>query len=149
MYVSDNIKDRIITFSLGSCIGVTLYDPERKIGGMIHCMLPSARIDMQKASQKPEMFVDCGLAMILQQMFDLGASRRSLRIKMAGAASVLNDNEFFKVGERNYACAKKFFEKNMLKIESEDVLGSVSRTLSLYMDSGITTVRISDKEMEL
>ncbi len=149
MYVSDSMQDRIVTFSLGSCIGVTLFDPEKKIGGMIHCMLPSARIDMQKASHKPEMFVDSGLALILQQMFDLGASRKHLIIKMAGAASVLNDNEFFKVGERNYAYARKFFAKNMLNVESEDVLGTVSRTLSLYMDSGITTVRIFDKEAEL
>ncbi|MBN2640662.1 MAG: chemotaxis protein CheD [Victivallales bacterium] len=146
MYVSESPEDRIVTFSLGSCVGVTLYDPELGIGGMIHCMLPSARMDMQKAEDRPCMFVDSGLKLILQQMFDMGVSRKRLIIKLAGAASVLNDNQFFKVGERNYIYAKRFFEKNMLPVAAESVHGTASRTLSLYMDTGITTVRILDKE---
>lgn len=149
MYISDNEKDCIITFSLGSCLGVTIYDPIRKIGGMIHCMLPTARLDMSKAADKPEMFVDTGLSLILQKMFDHGTSRSSLVVKLAGSASVLNDNMFFRVGERNYLCAKKFFEKNKIPIAAEDVLGTVSRTLSLHMATGITKVRSMNREVEL
>jgi len=146
LYISDDENDRIVTFSLGSCLGVTIYDQELKIGGILHAMLPSAKMDMTKAVERPEMFVDTGMTMMLQRFFDMGASRRNLIVKLAGCASVLNDNQFFKVGERNYLCAKKFLERNMLPVTSEDVHGTVSRTLSLHMGSGTTTIRSSGAE---
>lgn len=149
MYISDNPRDRIITFSLGSCMGVTMYDPELRVGGMIHCMLPTAKLDVDKAAARPEMFVDTGLLLMLQRLFDIGARRKRMIVKLAGAASVLNDNEFFRVGERNCQYARKFFEKNMMPVEAEDVLGTVSRTMTLYMDSGVTTVRTAGQEKEL
>ncbi len=149
MFISDNLRDRIITFSLGSCLGVTIFDPILKVGGIIHCMLPNSKLNEEKAKDRPEMFVNTGLTLMLQEFFNAGSSRRDLIIKLAGAAAVLNDNQFFKVGERNYQCALKFFEKNKLDIAAEDVLGTDSRTLSLYMATGTTTIRSYGRETVL
>lgn len=32
----------LTTLGLGSCIGLTLYDPVTKIGGLVHYMLPDS-----------------------------------------------------------------------------------------------------------
>ncbi len=62
MKIAQNREDVIVTYSLGSCVGLTLYDPVAGIGGMIHCMLPLSKIDPEKARIKPYMFVDTGVA---------------------------------------------------------------------------------------
>lgn len=149
MYVSADPGDRIVTYSLGSCVGVSIYDPVAKVGGMVHCMLPLSKIDPQKAKDKPYMFTDTGVTALLQAAFDLGASRQNLIVKVAGAASLLDKKGFFKIGERNYTVLRKILWKNNLLIESEDVKGSASRTLTLYMETGSTTVKSGGKEVEL
>jgi len=149
MYVSADPEDRIVTYSLGSCVGVSIYDPVAKVGGIVHCMLPLSKIDPQKAKDKPFMFTDTGVTALLQAAFDLGASRQNLIVRVAGAASLLDKKGFFKIGERNYTVLRKVLWKNNLLIESEDVKGSASRTLTLYMETGITTVKSAGKEVEL
>ena len=78
-------EDVIITYSLGSCIGMTLYDTEKRIGGLVHCMLPLSKIDAAKAANNPFMFIDSGVTAFLQVLFDMGAQRKTLVAKVAGA----------------------------------------------------------------
>ena len=56
MLVSKDINDTIITYSLGSCLGVTIYDPVAKVGEMIHCMLAHSKVDPQKAAKNSVFF---------------------------------------------------------------------------------------------
>jgi len=149
LYVSNNPEDRIVTYSLGSCVGVSVYDPVAGVGGMVHCMLPLSKIDAQKAKDKPYMFTDTGVSALLQQVFELGATRQNLIVKVAGAASLLDQKGFFKIGERNYTVLRKVLWKNNLLIEAEDVKGSKSRTLTLYMNTGVTTIKSGGEEVEL
>ena len=87
MKISSEPDDILITYSLGSCVGVTIYDPEIGIGAMIHCMLPLAKIDSEKSRKNPFMFVDSGLSTMLQELFNLGAVRKRMIAKLAGASS--------------------------------------------------------------
>ena len=75
--VTDRADDILITYSLGSCLGLVLYDPSVGVGGMIHCMLPLSKIDPEKAKRTPAMFVETGVPLLLQEMFDLGAKRKN------------------------------------------------------------------------
>ena len=59
--VTDNIEDEFITYSLGSCIGVTVYDETSKIGGMLHFQLPSSRLKNANPDKSPYMFADSGM----------------------------------------------------------------------------------------
>ena len=95
MKISNTRDDVLITYSLGSCIGLTLYDPVAQIGGLIHSMLPLSRIDPEKSKVKPLMFTDTGVAALLQAMFDLGADRKNLIAKVVGAASIMDDKGIF------------------------------------------------------
>jgi len=149
MFVSADPSDRIVTYSLGSCVGVSIYDPVAQVGGMVHCMLPLSKIDPQKAKEKPYMFTDTGITLLLQKAFDLGATRQNLVVKVAGAASLLDQKGFFKIGERNYTVLRKVLWKNNLLIQAEDVKGTKSRTMTLFMDTGITTIKSGGSEVEL
>jgi chemotaxis protein CheD len=149
MCVSQDPEDVIVTYSLGSCIGVSVYDSALKIGGMVHCMLPLSKISPEKALRKPCMFADTGVTLLLQEIFNLGATRNNMVVKVAGAASLLDEKGLFKIGERNYTVLRKILWKNNLLIAAEDVKGTASRTMTLYMKTGVTTVKKGGKEGEL
>ena len=149
MKLSKNSEDVLVTYSLGSCVGLTLYDPVACVGGMIHCMLPLSKIDPEKARQKPYMFVDTGVAAMLGEMYTMGAKRQNIVAKVAGAGSPLGREETFRIGQRNYTILRKFLWKNNILIAKEDVGGPKARTLYLYMGDGKTTVKSEGQEVEL
>jgi chemotaxis protein CheD len=149
MRVTNAMSDVFVTYSLGSCVGVTMYDPVAMIGGMIHCMLPMSKIDPAKAQSLPYMFVDTGVSELLTALYKLGAERNRLVTKVAGAASLLDEKGLFKIGERNYTVLRKLLWKNNILIEAEDVGGTAARTMYLYMDTGKTIIKSGGKEKEL
>ena len=149
MKLSRNREDVIVTYSLGSCVGLTLYDPLAGVGAMIHCMRPMSKIDPEKARLKPYMFVDTGVAAMLHDLYQAGAQRQNLIAKVAGAGSPLGKEETFRIGQRNYTILRKFLWKNNILIAKEDVGGSKARTLYLNMADGRTTVKSEGQEVEL
>ena len=68
--------DLIVTHALGSCLGLTVYDPVIRVGGLLHAMLPLSRINPQKALMKPFMFVDTGVPKLFQALYDVGGKYR-------------------------------------------------------------------------
>ena len=149
MIVSNNINETIITYSLGSCLGVTIYDPVAKVGGMIHCMLALSKIDQKKAAQKPAMFVDLGIPMLFKAAYELGAEKKRIKIKAAGCAQLMDPKGMFKIGQRNHTVLKKLLWKNNMLLDGEAVGQSVSRTMSLDIKTGITTIKSMGKTFEI
>jgi len=149
MKVSDRPDDVLVTYSLGSCIGLALFDPVACVGGMIHCMLPLSRIDPTKARANPHMFTDTGVPALVQALFDRGAERKRLVAKAAGAASLLDEKGMFKIGERNYTVLRKVLWKNNILIANEDVGGTIARTMYLHMADGRTVIKSKGKEWDL
>lgn len=149
MIISDNPGDVLVTYSLGSCVGVTVYDPDLRMGGMIHCMLPLSNQDPNKARSKPCMFVDSGMAALLGEMYRLGARRERLIVKVAGAGNMLDPNHRFNIGERNFTVLRKVLWKNNLMIAGEDVGGTTPRTLYLEIANGRTLIRTAGQCQEL
>ncbi len=149
MKVSSHPEDVLVTYSLGSCIGMTVYDPALRIGGMLHCMLPLSKIDQDKARANPAMFADTGVSLLLKQLSDRGEERRRLIVKLAGAAELLDAKGLFKIGERNYTIARKVLWKNDILIAAEDVGGSKARTMSLQIATGLTKLKSGAEEWEL
>jgi len=147
--ISDNENDILVTYSLGSCVGVSLYDPVENIGGLIHCMLPLSKVDREKARKNPYMFVDTGLSKMIQEMYDRGAKKKNLVAKLAGGARLLDKKNIFNVGERNIVIVRKVLWKNDILIKGMDIGGAISRTVRLYMETGKTTVRNKGEEKEI
>jgi chemotaxis protein CheD len=149
MRYSDQGSDLIITYSLGSCIGLTLFDLEKGIGGLVHCMLPLSKANIEKATINPYMFIDSGISAFLQILFDMGAQRKSLIAKVAGGAQIMDDKGLFNIGERNNTVVKKMLWKNNILISGEEVGGDIPRTLSLELATGKTFLKASGVEREL
>lgn len=149
MIVSDNPEDLIITYSLGSCVGLTLYEPRLRIGGLIHCMLPLSKIDPARAVDRPCMFTDTGVPLLLTTLLNMGAEKRNLIAKVAGAASLLDNNGSFNIGERNQVIVRKLLWKNQILIQGEETGGTKARTMSLNMETGVTLLRSGGVEYEL
>src|SRR5580692_9987731 len=90
MVASNDSSAEIVTYSLGSCLGITIYDPVKKIGGLLHIMLPDSKIDEARAMTAPYMFVDTGVPRLFHAAYNLGADRSRLAIKVAGGAQLLD-----------------------------------------------------------
>lgn len=147
--VSADREDTLITYSLGSCIGVTIWDPQVHVGGMIHYMLPESSLSPEKAKLKPAMFADSGVPTLFRAVYELGAVKKRLIVKVAGGSQLLDDNGTFNIGKRNYVMLRKIFWKNGILIDSEDVGGSISRTLRLDVGTGQVTLKTRGKETKL
>lgn len=141
--------DQLVTHALGSCLGLVVYDPIAKIGGLLHAMLPLGKINPEKAQTNPYMFVDTGVPKLFHQLYELGGEKNRLLVKAAGCGEPLGNNETFRIGERNYTVLKKLLWKNGILIESEDVGGTYSRTVYFDVVTGRTTVRCNGEEREL
>lgn len=146
--VSDNPEAEIITYALGSCIGVTAYDPVAKIGGMLHFMLPTA-FDEQKGTEKPAMFGDTGVPLLFRSLYALGAEKDRLIVCAAGGAEVLDDNGHFRVGPRNRTILRKLFWKNNILLSADETGGNISRTVRISLADGNITVRHRSKEWQI
>lgn len=142
MKVSDNPEDILVTYSLSSCIGLAIYDPIVKVGGILHYMLPESSLDGRKAEKNPYMFGDTGIPLLFKEAYRLGAKKGRLKIVVVGGSQILDQKGLFNIGKRNYTLLRKMFWKNNVMIDSEDVGGSLNRTLKLEIKSGQAWLKI-------
>ncbi len=133
-------EDVLVTHALGSCLGLMVYDPVARVGGLLHAMLPLSSINPQKARANPYMFVDTGVPMLFKTLYGLGGQKSRLVVKAAGCGKPLGNDEMFKIGERNYTVLKKLLWKNNVLLEAEDVGGTASRTVHFELSTGRTTI---------
>lgn len=140
--------DVLVTYSLGSCIGVTLYDRVLRCGGMIHALLPWSR-DSMGTVDNPMAYMDKALEKLLSTLFGQGSRRSDIVARVAGGAAMFEDRSNFRIGERNFTIARKILWKNSILISGEDVGGTISRTLYLDIETGITYVRSEGAVREL
>jgi chemotaxis protein CheD len=145
---SKNADDVIITYALGSCIGIVVFDPIAKVGGMLHYMLPESILDQNKARENPEMFADTGIPLLFKSCYNLGAEKKRMVVKVAGGASILDDTNFFRIGQKNIMAMRKIFWKNNVMINKEDTGLNYNRTVRLEMSTGKVFVRTSGGEMK-
>jgi len=149
MKVSNNPDEILITYSLGSCLGVVIYDPVARVSGLLHSMLPLSKIDPHKAMASPYMFVDTGIPVLFREACALGAEKNRIIVKAAGCASLLDEKGFFRIGERNFTVLRKLLWKNNILIEKQDIGGNHSRTISIATASGRVVIKMCGKETEL
>lgn len=149
MRVTTDRSAVLVTYSLGSCVGLTLYDDHAGVGGMLHAMMPMSTADPVKAADRPAMYTDTGVIALLQAVFDRGATRRTLVAKVAGASSGRDDSGLFRVGERNYMVLRRLLWKNDILIAAEDVGGVAARTMLLDMRTGRTVIKYASGVREL
>ncbi|MGL5269773.1 MAG: chemotaxis protein CheD [Selenomonadaceae bacterium] len=136
----------IISYGLGSCIGITMYDPVTKVGGLLHIMLPDST--QARSSENAAKFADTGIAAMLKDVLQLGASRPRLVAKIAGGAqmfSFANATDIMRVGERNAEAVKVVLAEHSIRLIAEDTGGNYGRTVQIDLESGIYRIKTINK----
>jgi len=140
--------DSLTTLGLGSCVGITLFDQVRKIGGMAHCMLPTSK---GFEGQNIAKFVDSAVVELVNQLVRTGASRTALVAKIAGGAHMFGrsqNNDMLKIGERNATAGLAILRQLSIPVKANDTGGSHGRTIELNLETGslkIKTVGLGEK----
>lgn len=145
MKVTNDIEATLVTYSLGSCIGIAIYDSVARVGGLLHYMLPESSLDQEKARKNPYMFADTGIPALFKAAYKLGAKKQRMKVIVVGASQVLDQKGFFNIGKRNDIAVRKMFHKNNVIIDYKDVGGTVNRTIKIAVNTGDIWLKISGK----
>ncbi|MBA3015654.1 MAG: chemotaxis protein CheD [Proteobacteria bacterium] len=143
MKIGTKPEEELVTYSLGSCIGVVLWDPVVKVGALLHYMLPDSSIDKDKAEMKPFMFADTGVPRMFKEIYKHGGVKERMKVYIVGGAQIMDDSGMFNIGKRNQMIIRKMFWKNNVTVAKEDVGGSVNRTVTLNVGTGHVRLKIS------
>ena len=146
MKVSNDLEVVLTTYSLGSCIGLVIYDPMVKVGGLLHYMLPESSLDGVKAKKNPYMFGDTGIPLLFKETYKLGAKKNRIKTIVVGGAQILDQKGLFNIGQRNFTLLRKMFWKNNVMIDFQDVGGNNNRTIKLGVKTGEILLKTSGGE---
>jgi chemotaxis protein CheD len=150
MKVSGRAGEMLITFALGSCLGVAVHDPVAGVGGLLHAMLPSSERHPEKALENPFMFVDTGVPRLFQECYRLGAVKERMIVRVAGACAARGAGEDrFQIGRGNVLMLRRLFRKNGVRIHAHHLGGLDCRTMWLEIGSGEVGLRMDGVESTL
>jgi chemotaxis protein CheD len=149
MMVTNDIDKTLITYSLGSSLGVLIYDPVARVAGLLHSILPISKMDSQKAIRFPFVFVDTGVNLLFREAVKLGAEKKRLLVTAVGCSSLMDEKVFFQIGERNITVLRKFLWKNNILIDKHDIGGVSSKTVKISVTDGNITVKTRGLERVL
>ena len=125
----------LITYALGSCIGLCFQDPRLRLGALLHIMLP---LNMEAGRTNPLKYADTGIRETLRQMEARGASKARITVKIAGGAKMfeVKGGNLGNIGQRNIESVHTVLRQEGIRLLAEDVGGSVARTLLFDPVSG-------------
>jgi len=132
---------KLITYALGSCIGICFYDPMIRLGGMVHIMLQN---NMEGSNSNVFKYADTGIHATLRKLEVFGGVRARMVCKIAGGAKmfeVQGNNSIGNIGQRNIETVKKVLAKEGIRVAREDVGLNYARTLLLDAETGVVLVR--------
>lgn len=135
----------IITYALGSCIGITFYDPAIKLGSLLHIMLPTRN---DQNDPKVYKYADSGIREMVRKLTAFGMVKSRTIVKIAGGAKMFDikgNTDFGNIGQRNAAMVKKILMEEKMRITSEDTGGAYARTMLLNVATGDVIIRTVGK----
>ncbi len=130
------------TIGLGSCLGLALYDPLEKIGGLAHVMLPKSHNGTVRSAK----YADHAVEMMLEAMERIGCKRHNIIAKIAGGAQIFEHMtmDFLKIGERNVEIVRSLLKEYNIRVVSEDVGGKLGRSVYFFTNNGKMLVKYSN-----
>lgn len=137
--------DALVTFALGSCIGICLYDRVTKVAGLSHIMLPN---NTNRDPKQAYRFADTAIAILVQKMTAAGADKRRLTAKIAGGArmfTAISNNALASIGRRNIEAVRKELSRLGIPIIADDTGKDFGRTVYFYAEDGSMHVKSASK----
>ncbi len=149
METSNRSGDIIKTFALGSCVAVIFLVPSTKTVGMVHVALPDSKAHQGRNLRKPGYFADIAIPALLKRVMN-GSNTvgfKGLIVKLVGGASIMDKNNVFEIGKRNILAVKKYLWQHGLGPLAEDVGGTISRTVTVSIDTGEVILSSGNKKV--
>lgn len=137
---------KIITYALGSCIGIAFYDPVLRLGALLHIMLPERN---NQNDQKVFKYADSGIQETLRKLSAFGMIKRRTVVKIAGGAKMFDikgSSDFGNIGQRNADMVKQILAREQMYIHASDTGGSFARTMVLDVSNGNVVIRTAGKQ---
>ena len=126
---------QLVTHALGSCLGVSVFDPRTGVGGLVHFMLP-APARGQVVPEGSFLYGSSAVPALFRRAYELGAAKERLVVCSAGAAEMIDSGEEVRIGSRNRTLLRKLLWKNSVVLDAEDTGGKEARTMSLSLPDG-------------
>lgn len=140
--VSNEPADTLVTYALGSCVGLALYDPHARAGGLLHIMLPDSRFRSSSREFNPYMYADTGFYGLLETLLGLGTARHRLVAKLGGGANMLRNSGLLDIGLRNAGAMVSLLEREKIPVLGTSLGGTVGRSMQLRLEDGSVKVRL-------
>lgn len=140
--------DGITTLGLGSCVGIAIRDPQTKIGGLAHIMLPDST--QIRNNSNVAKFADTGIEELVRQVISEGAVRSRLVAKIAGGAQMFafqNNSELVRVGDRNVEATLQKLKEMRIPVLSQDTGLNFGRTVEFYPENGDFIIKSVGKQL--
>lgn len=141
--------DTLITMGLGSCVGIALYDREKKIAGLVHIMLPDSKQFREVVN--PFKYADLGIENLVLKMISRGCNKDCITAKIAGGASMFNFTDkriVSDIGQRNIKATREAIKKLAIPIIAEDVGGNKGRTMIFDSEKGSVTIKTVGNDLK-
>ena len=149
MAIAREHQGRLITYALGSCIGLSAFDPVAKVGGLLHYMLPQPAEQTDPRTLKPAMYATTGIPLLFRRLVEAGAQQARIVVCAAGGAEILEGAATMAIGKRNRTTLRKVLWKMGVTVVAEDTGGVIARTMSLDLCRGEVRIRSRDAETTL
>ncbi|MDR2909294.1 MAG: chemotaxis protein CheD [Oscillospiraceae bacterium] len=146
--------DTLVTYALGSCVGICLLDPMTRVAGMSHIMLPTSSVS--PGDKNVFKFADTAIPDLVRKMEAKGAQKARLKAKIAGGAQMFGSSttgkagatgDLWQIGQRNVAAVTAMLSKLNIPIIAKDVLADYGRTIIFDPATGILTVRAINRNI--
>lgn len=137
----------LVTYALGSCVGICLYDDTTKIAGMAHILLPNSQ-GFDAEGEKAYKFADIAILKLIELMIKSGARKSNIKAKIAGGAQMfasMNSTLLMDIGKRNVEATKSILAANKIPVIKEDTGKNYGRTQYLDPENGIMTIKSANK----
>lgn len=138
--------DILVTYALGSCVGICLYDANTHVGGLAHIMLPDSRLIC--GGGQPRKFADTGIEELIRLMERNGARRGFIKAKIAGGAQMfaaLSNSAIANIGNRNVVAVKEVLKAFNIPIMAEDTGKDYGRTLYFHTQDGTMKIKSGNR----
>jgi chemotaxis protein CheD len=139
--VSADPSAQLVTYALGSCLGITFHDKRRNIGGLLHAMLPDSRLHRDECL-RGAMFIDTGVPLVLDTMVRVGACRADITCKVFGGAQIMSADRYFRIGAKNIEAFTALSRELDLAVTAWEVNGCINRTIRLLNSTGDVIVKV-------
>ncbi len=134
---------RLAALGLGSCVAVLMHDAERRVGGLVHVLLPSQ--SHSRIRDKPARSAETAVPLLVEKVLEAGGVRDHIVGRLIGGACMFADlmaSGKVHIGERNLAACRLALSAQNIPVVAEAVGGESSRSVWFDIENGVVTVRM-------